>query len=429
MNNTTKKNYTGAMGILSFLFFMFGFVTSLKGILIPYLKESLELTGFQAQLINFAFFIAFGILAIPSGAIIKKIGYKSGVVGGISILGLGLLLFYPATASAGGTALFFFMVATFIMATGVVLLQVAANPFVTRLGDPKGASARLTFTGAINSLGTVAAPIFGTIILFGASDSIGTDAMKMPFLYLAITAFVVAGIVYFLKLPEIDEENTENESGVIEEAEKEKGKTSVWQLTSVVLGGLAIVFYVGAEEGIATNFIEYYKEVGANVTWGWLAGFAKFMKPTFNATNANEVAGLLISLYWGGAMIGRFIGAAILSKFDEAKVLVLFSLIAAALVLASSFSESNTAIYLVMLVGFFNSIMWPSIFGIALGGLSKFTKSASGILCTGAVGGALIPLAMGWVSDVWSYQIAMGFLAISYLYIAFFGAFGSKFDK
>lgn len=416
-----RPNYTFALSMLSLVFFIFGFVTSLNNILIPHLKKVFSLTDAQSQLVNSAFFGAFFILSIPSGSFIKKIGYKNGLLIGLILIGVGCLMFYPAAAYG---EYFIFLIALFVLASGVVILQVASNPYAAAMGPAETASSRLTLTQAINSFGTMVAPIFGAVLIFNEAEKLSAleaaSSVKMPYVGLALLSVLIAVIIKVIKLPHIDEEDDEEPNGDV----KKIRKTNVWQFRHLLLGALAIFVYVGAEVGIASFFVNY-------ATLDLFSG-SDFMTP--------EYAGWLLSFYWGGAMAGRFIGVVTLKKFKPAKVLLVHAVIAATLVLISILTNGSIALWTILAVGLFNSVMFPVIFGLSLKGLGRFTKQGSGILCTAIVGGALIPPFMGLLSDAFgkintagiiiptslSYQTALAIAVICYIYIAFFALKGAK---
>jgi len=412
-----NRNYTFALSILTSLFFMWGFITCLNDILIPHLKAVFTLNYTQAMLIQFCFFTAYFVVSLPAGYIVEKIGYKRGIILGLIIAGIACLMFYP---SASIRSYGLFLAAFFVLASGITILQVAANPYVTVLGKPETASSRLNLTQAFNSLGTTIAPQFGALLILSvavkSSDAIAgmstadldayqaaeAAAVQYPYLLLAAVLFIIAGVFAVIKLPVITAAaSTEDTSSV------QSVKTSAWQYRHLILGAVGIFVYVGAEVSIGSFLVNFLGE--ANI-----AGLAE------------AEAGQYVSFYWGGAMIGRFIGAAIMQKVDAGKVLGVAALAASALVVATMLSSGSLAMWLILSVGLFNSVMFPSIFSLGLNGLGKHTGQASGILCMAIVGGAIIPLGQGMLAD--SIGIQMGFFlpVICYMYIVYYGFKGHK---
>lgn len=411
------KSYTFALSVLTSLFFMWGFITCLNDILIPHLKAVFTLNYFQAMLIQFCFFTAYFIVSLPSGYIVEKIGYKKGIVTGLIIAGIGCLMFYPA---AGVRSYGLFLTAFFVLASGITLLQVAANPYVTILGPPETASSRLNLTQAFNSLGTTIAPIFGSMLILTvavkSADALATltaeelsayqlaeaAAVQNPYVLLAVVLFMIAGVFAVIKLPVID-------AVVPAEAALAGGDTrnSAWNYPHLILGAIGIFVYVGAEVSIGSFLVNFLGEKN-------IAGMAE------------ADAGKYVSFYWGGAMIGRFVGFVILQRVNPGKALAAAAAIAALLVVATMLSSGSVAMWLILSVGLFNSIMFPGIFSLGVAGLGKHTGQGSGILCMAIVGGALIPLLQGYYADVIGIQKAFFIPVICYLYIVYYGINGHK---
>jgi MFS transporter, FHS family, L-fucose permease len=402
----SKQNYGMALYSLMVLFFMMGFITCLNDILVPYLKQVFHLTYTQASLIQFCFFSAYAIMSIPSSKLIEKIGYKKAMITGFVVAAAGCLLFFPAVTVHSYAV---FLIALFILATGIVLLQVAGNPYVAVLGDPETSSARLTFAQALNSVGTFLAPYFGKYFILSALSHTSAEAVKIPYVGLATTLLVIAFILSRINLPSIssasDDEHTE-----IELAD-DNTKTSAWSFPHLVFGVVAIFMYVGGEVAIGSYLINYFKQPE-------IAGLT-------------EVAGAdFVSYYWGGAMVGRFLGTALLSKFKPNLVLSVFAILAISMIMISVNSTGPVAMWSIISVGFFNSIMFPTIFTLAVKGLGKYTTQASGFLSTAIVGGAIIPVAFGAVVDYYmnsgnseatGLRFALIIPMICYAYIAWFG--------
>lgn len=414
----TRKSYTFELTALTTLFFMWGFLTCLNDILIPHLKAIFSLNYTMSMLVQFVFFFAYFIVSIPAGKVIHKIGYKSGIVIGLITAGIGSFLFYPA---AGYRVYALFLIALFILASGITILQVAANPYVSILGSPKTASSRLNLTQAFNSLGTTVAPLFGSYFILSVAVKTSEELSKMspeqinayklaeaaavqvPYLGIAVTLILLAAVFAWLKLPNIKDENTEN--GTIEHNFDHLHK-SAWGYKHLVLGAVAIFVYVGAEVSIGSFLVNYLGQ-------------------DFIASMPESVAGKFVSFYWGGAMVGRFIGSAVLRKIEPRKVLAFNATMAAFLVLVSMATTGKVAMWSILSVGLFNSIMFPTIFTLAIYGLGKHTSEGSGILVASIVGGALIPVLQGAFADHIGIHHAFFIPVICYLYIVFYGMKGA----
>ncbi|MDC9566546.1 MULTISPECIES: sugar MFS transporter [unclassified Pseudoalteromonas] len=402
--NYQDKNYGFALTSLTTLFFMWGFITCLNDILIPHLKAVFNLTYVQAMLVQFCFFGAYFLMSLPSGYIVKKLGYKKGIVVGLLIAACGCVLFYPAAALHNYPV---FLFALFVLASGITLLQVSANPYVSLLGAPKTASSRLTLTQAFNALGTTVAPTFGAfLILDTASEAFLTPAqnaesVQLPYLLLAGMLILLAGIFAWLKLPDIMNEQKE----AAEKSETIEG--SAWQYRHLTLGAVGIFMYVGAEVAIGSFLVSFLAQEN-------IAGLKE------------HVAAHYITYYFGGAMVGRFIGAAVMQKLPAGKVLGFNASMAIILVVIAMSTSGQLAMWSILLVGLFNSIMFPTIFSLALNGLGKHTAQGSGILCLAIVGGAIVPLLQGALADSVGVQLSYVLPIFCYLFIAFYGLSGSK---
>jgi FHS family L-fucose permease-like MFS transporter len=397
-----NQNYNTALYSLMILFFMMGFITCLNDILVPYLKKIFSLNYTQASLIQFCFFGAYAVMSVPSSIIVEKYGYKKGMILGFVGAAIGCLLFFPAvTLHSYGV----FLGALFILATGVVLLQVAANPYVAVLGSPETASSRLTLNQALNSVGTFLAPFFGIYFILSALNKAGTsEAVKIPYLAIAAVLLIIAFILSRLTLPEIaSDETNENHH------DESSTHSSAWSYPHLILGAVGIFMYVGAEVAIGSYMVNYLE------------------MPSVAGLGA-EVAAKYVAFYWGGAMVGRFIGAYVLKIFKPGNVLAFNAALAIALILLSINSTGAVAMYSIILVGLCNSIMFPTIFTLAVKGLGKHTKQGSGILSTAIVGGAIIPVLQASLADSPSIGLRIAFIvpAICYLYIVWFGFKGHK---
>lgn len=393
-------SYRFALTALTSLFFMWGFITCLNDILIPYLKLLFELNYTQAMLIQFCFFSAYFVVSVPAGMLVSRIGYKSGIVTGLLIAGAGCLLFLPA-AQMHVYAMFLF--ALFVLASGITILQVAANPYVSVMGKPETASSRLTMTQAFNSLGTTVAPFFGAWLIFGGMNApepvpgaVTESTVQVPYLILAASLIVLAVIFAWLKLPAMGKKDPA-------EALPLGGKA--WQQRHLVLGAIGIFVYVGAEVGIGSFLAIYLSqpEIGGMTT---------------------AASSHYISWYFGGAMVGRFIGAAVMQKLNPGRVLAFNAIMAVLLLAITILSSGKLAMWSLLLVGLCNSIMFPTIFSLAIQGLKQYTSQGSGILCLAIVGGAILPLLQGMLADQIGVQLAFVLPLVCYLYIAFYGLKG-----
>ncbi|MDX2368259.1 MAG: sugar MFS transporter [Colwellia sp.] len=384
---------------LTSLFFMWGFITCLNDILIPHLKAIFSLSYAQSMLVQFCFFGAYFLVSLPAGKLVKKMGYQKGIVIGLVIAAVGCLLFYPAASLHSYPV---FLAALFVLASGITVLQVSANPYVTLLGARETASSRLTMTQAFNSLGTTIAPYFGALLILNeVTDSMSAtsaESVQLPYLGLMAALLALAAIFAFLKLPHI-------ESAEVIEGETIEG--SAWQYRHLVLGAIGIFVYVGAEVSIGSFLVSFLGESD-------IAGLEE------------TEAAKYLTYYWGGAMVGRFIGAAVMQKVDAGKTLAFNAVCSVILIMVTLLSTGNIAMWAILLVGLFNSIMFPTIFSLALSGLEKHTSQGAGILCLAIVGGAILPVLQGVLADSFSVQFAFILPLICYVYIVFYGASGSK---
>jgi FHS family L-fucose permease-like MFS transporter len=411
---TGPVRYTGALIIVTTLFFMWGFLTALNDILVPHLKPIFDLNYKQVILVQFSFFSAYFLFSIPSGMLIDRVGYKRAMVTGLAVMSFGAAMFVPA-AKAPSFPLF--LAALLALGAGITLLQVAANPYVTVLGPAKTASSRLNLTQAFNSLGTTIAPYFGSMLILSAVAKPASELHAMPpdtfqayrlqqassvilpYIGLSLTLLVLAVIIVAARLPGIPQavrSRTSNESGA-----------SVWKQRHLVLGALAIFTYVGAEVAIGSFLVNYF---GVPAIGGL----------------APDRAARLVSLYWFGAMVGRFIGAWVLRYARTGIVLAFNAVAACALVLFSVMSSGHLAIGSILLVGLFNSVMFPSIFALGVAELGPLTGDGSGVLNMAIVGGAVVPLLAGALADKVGIQHAFVLPAVCYLYILYYALRGSR---
>jgi FHS family L-fucose permease-like MFS transporter len=408
----TGQKYGAALATVTTLFFMWGFLTCLNDILVPHLKSIFDLNYAGIMLVQFAFFGSYFLFSIPSAKLIDLIGYQRAMVVGLLTMGAGAFLFVPA-ASVPSYPLF--LGALIVLAAGITCLQVAANPYVTVLGKPETASSRLNLTQAFNSLGTFLAPFFGGLFILTAARKIEeiralapadlqayrlheAATVKMPYLGLGIALVLLAIAIGSFKLPKI--EHAQHQLG-------EKVQDSVWRHPNLVFGAIAIFVYVGAEVSIGSFLVNYFNQPE-------IGGLTE------------KVAASFVAFYWGGAMVGRFIGSALLQKVRTGTLLGICAVCAAALVAISMLTNGHVAMYSIILVGLFNSIMFPSIFTLGVAELGPLTGDGSGILIMAIVGGAVIPLTQGWIADQIGIHHAFFLPVICYLYILFYALSGSK---
>ncbi|QYJ77454.1 sugar MFS transporter [Shewanella acanthi] len=408
-NTAQGGSYRFALVSLTSLFFMWGFITCLNDILIPHLKAVFSLNYTQAMLIQFCFFGAYFLVSIPAGQLVKKLGYQKGIVTGLVIASFGCAMFYPAASFA---VYGLFLAALFVLASGITILQVAANPYVNALGSSETASSRLNLTQAFNALGTTVAPFFGSMLILSVAATVSSEmakasaeaeVVKLPYLMLAGALAVLAVIFAKLDLPTISE-HTEAAPG---EVQTHMGKTSALQSIHLVLGAVGIFVYVGAEVSIGSFLVNFLGE-------SHIVGMPE------------EQAAHYIAYYWGGAMVGRFIGSAVMQKIPAGTVLAFNAFMAALLVVVAMTTSGSVAMWAILGVGLFNSIMFPTIFSLALRDLGPHTSQGSGVLCLAIVGGAIVPLLQGVLADNLGIQLAFFLPVICYCFIMFYGAKGSK---
>lgn len=425
MNN----KYTKAVIVVTSLFFMWGFITVLVDSLIPRLKEIFELTFFQAGLVQFAFFIAYGLISIPAGSLLSKIGYKKGMLLGLAAMGIGCLLFIPAASMR----LFpLFMLGYFVLAGGITVLQVAANPYVSVLGPEKTASSRLILSQAFNSLGTAIAPIIGAVYLL--SDNIKTSeeikaladpdklayfsseasAVKTPFIVLAGSLLLLALLIAVFKLPQI-----------LSEKKIDGGYAKASRNQKLMMGALGIFVYVGAEVSIGSYLVNYFLDMNLAESIKSSSAMSSLssslLKQDLSAVDSKGIVAAFVTFYWTGAMVGRFIGSLLTRVIAPGKVLAFFGLGAIAMICVSMSTTGFVSMWSILAVGLFNSIMFPTIFTIAIEDLGELKPQGSGILCTAIAGGAFIPPMYGFLTDNIGFKMAFILVILCYGYILFYG--------
>src|SRR5882757_2857170 len=429
----TSSTYTGPLAVLTTLFFMWGSLTSLNDVLIPYVQHVFKIELAASMLIQTAFFSAYFVFSIPAAKIIAWIGYKRAIVVGLLTMIVACVAFYPAAKIPSFP---FFLCALIVLATGITILQVAANPYVAVLGKPQTASSRLNLTQAFNSLGTAVFPWVGARVILGTTtaaiaESTSQQANAIVRLYVyffAVALFMLAIGIGVSKLPEI--QSAEHHIG-------EKVNDSLWKHPNLIFGAIGIFVYVGGEVAIGSSIANYLALPN-------IGGFAADIADSATRYRAALAeAAKYISLYWLGAMVGRFIGSALLQKIKPGKLLALAAIMAALLVTVSVLSHGHVAVWAILAVGLFNSIMFPCIFTMSIAELGPLTGDGSGILNMAIVGGAVIPWLVGKAGDLinrayypamtqgetsWGQgiQYALILASLCYLYILFFAVSGSK---
>ena len=390
------NNYLRPLTFVTILYFLFGFITCLNDVLIPHLKALFTLNYTQAILVQVCFFSAYFVMSIPSGRITHKKGYRFGIVAGLATAAIGTLGFIPA-AMMGSYGIF--LISLFILASGITLLQVAVNPYVTLLGPPEKSAFRLNLAQAFNSLGTTLAPLLGSILILESTDKV--KGIQIPYFGLTVVLIIVAFVFSKIPLPSLSEYSSEEvpDSNASFKESIDEYMATLKRHPHLILGMLAIFFYVGAEVSIGSFLVSWLND--SNV--GGLTP---------------EDAGRYVSLYWGGAMVGRFLGSYLTSRFHPVKVLkVSLVCVLILIVIATTAYKPGISMWAILAIGLFNSIQFPTIFSLSVSGLGKDTAYASGLICTCIVGGALIPLLQGITADSiglrWSFLIPL----VCYAYI------------
>lgn len=432
-NNAGSKR---AFAIITTLFFLWGFITVLVDSLIPRLKDVFELSYFQAGLVQFAFFLAYFIFSIPAGSILARIGYKKGIILGLLTMAFGCLLFYPASEYRIFNV---FLLGYFILAAGITVLQVAANPYVSLLGSEQGASSRLNLAQAFNSLGTTIAPIIGALFLLSETVKTSTEinalsiqekesyltaeaaTVQTPFLTIAAIIGVLAVVFMIVKLPTIMEKSPKG------------GYSKLFKNKLALMGVLGIFLYVGAEVAIGSYLVNYFQSMRLtpiileNETMMAIANtITNVFNKDLSVSDSKSLLGIFVIFYWGGAMIGRFIGAYLTKLITPGKVLGVFSFLAILMIFISMNTLGLLSMWTILSVGLFNSIMFPTIFTLTLDGLGDLKPQASGLLCTAIVGGAIIPPLYGFLTDQFHFKLALLLIVLCYAYILYFGWIKSK---
>jgi FHS family L-fucose permease-like MFS transporter len=399
----TSPGYVVPFITVTALFFVFGFITNLNMALVPHLRSIFSLPYGLAMLAESAFFLAYFVFSSPTSKLIEAIGYKRTMVVSLFIQVVGCLLFVPAARMVSFPL---FLSAVFVVGAGITALQTSANPYVAILGPEHSAPVRLTLAQALNSLGGSLAPLVAGAFILADPSKVETQAeiantVRGPYIAIAAALLILGLAVAFSHLPPV---TTTQEFRPGKEGDALL-KRSIWSYRHTVLGAVGIFFYVGVEVGLASIAVNYFKQQGMS---------------------SLKTASFLVSLYWFGALIGRLLGSWILTKVKSGKLLGIFGFSATALIALSMFTSGSVAIWTLVLCGFFNSIMFPNIFTLGIVGLGPMTSKGSGLIMTAIVGGAIIPWAIGALADHVGIQHAFVIPMICYLYIAWYGLWGSK---
>jgi MFS transporter, FHS family, L-fucose permease len=425
--------------IITTLFFLWGFITVFVDALIPRLKAVFELNYFQAGLVQMAFFGAYLLVSLPASRLVLSIGYKKGVIVGLLIMAIGCCMFHPA---ADFRLYWIFLSALFVLAAGITILQVAANPYVVTLGPPESGSSRLSLSQAFNSLGTTIAPIFSATFILGTSvmtseqiavlDSVSmteyyraeAEAVKLPFLAIALFIGLVAIAFSLFKLPEPNQDK---------EPDFHWDWRSILSDRNLMFGALGIFLYVGAEVAIGSYLVNYFliQNIGEMTSQHpWMGSIVSNLSGgELEDMNVERIAGTLVFFYWGSAMIGRFFGSVLLKFFKPGRVLSLYALIAIVLISTSILTQGPVSVTSILFVGFLNSIMFPTIFALAIEGMGKNTPIGSGILCMSIFGGAIIPPLFGVTADTFGIHLAFIVPILCYFYISGYGVYKSRLHR
>lgn len=399
----TSPGYFAPFIIVTALFFIFGFVTTLNMALVPHLRSIFDLNYLWAMLAETAFFLAYFVFSAPSARLIDSIGYKNTMVISLFVQVVGCLLFIPAAKYVNFPL---FLGAIFIVGAGITALQTAANPYVAILGPEHSAPIRLTLAQAFNSIGALLAPLVGGALILASSPGSESkaelaDTVRMPYLVIAAALLLLGIAVAFSHLPHIE---SSPESPLSTETDPIHNR-SIWSFRHTVLGAVGIFVYVGVEVGLASIAVNYFKSQGMS---------------------SLKTASYLVSLYWGGAMVGRLLGSWMLTKIQAGRLVGIFAACGAALLVVSMLTSGQVAIWTLVLCGFLNSIQFPNVFALGIAGLGPLTSRGSGLINTAIVGGAIIPALIGALADKVGIQGSFVLPIACYLYIAWYGLWGSK---
>ena len=418
----TERRFALPFVLITSLFFLWALGVNLNDILIPHLKKAFHLTDLQSSLIQSAFFGGYFLSALPAGWLLERIGYKRGILAGLMTCALGAFLFIPA---ASVRVYGFFLFALFVMACGQGVLEVAANPYVTILGPPESSERRLNLAQSFNAVGALVTPIIGkAFILSGieytaaqlavmttgqldAYSALEASRVKGPYLGITAIFLIVAALIYFAKLPEVKEvgESLPPDADVIGEAAAPP-VSSIWREKHLISGVLAQFFYVGAQVGV-TSFV------------------IRFVQHALPGT-PEKVASDYLRWHLLGFMIGRFAGSATMKSVAPNRLLAIFAACAFVCGSVATTMTGEAPVWAVVLIGFFHSIMFPTIFALSLKNLGAHTKRGSSLLVMAIIGGAVFPALMGYISDQSSIQAAFAVPLVCYAYVLYFAVRGFK---
>ncbi len=442
----TERKYLVPFILVTSLFFLWAIGVNLNDVLIPHLKKAFDLTDFQSSFIQVAFFGGYCLAAFPAGRIMEKIGYRKGILIGLLICSTGTLLFLPAASSR---QYWFFLLALFVMSSGQSFLEVGANPYVTVLGPPESSERRLNFAQSFNAVSAALVPTLGAAFILSGVEHTATqraamspqevqayitseaNMVKVPYLVITAIFLLVAALIYFAHLPEV----AASQVGDAEEVEG-KGLGQVRKHPHLIKGVIAQFFYVGAQVGVGSFVIRFVKHtmpltLDKMAAWGsqFLAGHqgsnASFVTHLI-PDSPEKMAALFLVAHQTGFMIGRFSGSWMMKRIPAPKLLAIFGMGAVACLLIGIGASGLAPVIAIVLVGFFNSIMFPTIFALSLKNLGSLTKLGSSLLVMSIIGGALLPAAMGKISDESNIQRAFIVPLICYLYVIYFAVRGYK---
>ncbi|MFC5408344.1 sugar MFS transporter [Larkinella bovis] len=398
----STRSYLGPLLIVGMLFFIFGFVTWVNGVLIAFFKQAFQLSTVGSNLVAFAFFISYTVMAIPSSWLLKKTGFKNGMSVGLIVMAIGTVIFVPA---ANAVSYPLFLVGLFLIGIGLTVLQTASNPYVTILGPRESAAQRISFMGVANKLaGIISQFIFGGLLLTGGNAISGAASLEKvvtPYLILTGVLVVLAMLVRFSTLPEVSEEQEEDQTA----APKTGHTDSIWQHANLVLGVIAIFCYVGVEVISGDTIINY----------GTALGFSNDEAKYFTA----------YTLY--GMLAGYILGIVLIPRFlSQQKSLLYGTILGLVLTVGSLVTDGFTSVLCIALLGFAIAPIWPAMWPLALNRLGRFTKLGSALLIMGISGGALLPLLHGYLTDMVSPKMAYALILPLLSYILYYAAIGSN---
>ncbi|NVO02226.1 MAG: sugar MFS transporter [Bacteroidetes bacterium] len=415
METKSKQGYGFAVGIIGIFFFIFGFVTWLNGILIPYLKIACELNNFESYFVAFAFYISYFVMAIPSSWVLKKTGFKKGMAVGLLVMALGALIFVPAamTRTYG-----LFLTGLFVLGTGLAILQTASNPYITILGPAESAAKRISIMGICNKIAGVLSPLILGAIVLKDSDKLIEQIKLMditqkaieldllasrvivPYIIMACVLIGLAALLKYTSLPDVD---TDKEDEVV--AAANVNKTNVFQFPQLTLGVFALFLYVGVEVIAGDTIISYGKSLGIPLS----------------------EAKIFTSYTLIAMVIGYILGIILIPKYlKQEKALAISAVLGVIFSICAIFTQGFTSVFFIAILGLANAIMWPAIWPLAINGLGRFTKIGSSLLIMAIAGGAVLPLVYGKFADIFTSQNAYWIMAPCYLIILFYAVKGHK---